>query len=771
MLKRALFVASAALVTAQSSSQPCAAVASSLARASSSSGIAAQAAFDCLDSVPVDTSGNQKLIDELKKVWQFQSELVWFKNPGDDWEYGPLDIIGELDKIKNGLGSFKSEYEVQLAIANITVRTGNFHFNYAPDILQVFQFSRPLNVASVSLDGKSLPKLYVHDDIAPLAEGSRRVSEIEQINGQDAYEFLKSTWFSQYIDSDGRMNNMFSKGDTDHQGAFAAQDKFDGNSTTIKWANGSTASVRNLATSELSFTGVTDGKSFFQKFCTGLTGASTLSADTKEEKDPGVVSPRRLGRIPTIPLNDYHTRNKRQIIPTSNYPGPVASARSEVVAGYFLNGQGYEDVAVLKIISFSNPSSSGETLFNNEFQATIKSFLTQCEQEKKTKLIIDLRENGGGNTNLLLDAFMQLFPTLDPFSGQRYRASDAWLKIGEAVNEIRGSTDLSRKYRTVMGESIEQTSIYRYWAYWHFRKADGTNFADWDEFNGPLLLNNDNLTVTMRYNVSLDTCFLVFNPILTILQYSSADRVSINPTGFNFVNGTRPSLFDSKNVIMFTDALCGSSCASFHEELKNIAGVRAVTVGGRPENKPIQTITGSKGGEVIPMFTFPQYAGNLLNISSDVGLSSVKSDDATLSSLADVPRIAVRAGDGSSRVQSQDQIRKGDKSATPLQFIYEAADCRIFYTPESYSDPEAAWKQAWDAFVDNNKCVQGSTGHKSAIGGGFKPFGAAALTANDQPDPPPGTGGQDKKSGGSSVRREGSAVFMALVTAALVVVL
>jgi hypothetical protein len=47
---------------------------------------------------------------------------------------------------------------------------------------------------------------------------------------------------------------------------------------------------------------------------------------------------------------------------------------------------------------------------------------------------------------------------------------------------------------------------------------------------------------------------------------------------------------------MFTDALCGSSCASFHEELKNIAGVKAVTVGGRPENKPIQTITGSKGG-------------------------------------------------------------------------------------------------------------------------------------------------------------------------------
>jgi hypothetical protein len=510
MLKRALFVASAAIVAAQSSSEPCAVVASVLARASSSQGIAAQAAFDCLNSVPVDTSGNEKLIEELKQVWQFQSELVWFKNPGEDWEYGSLDIIGELDRIKNSLGSFKSEYDVQLAIANITVQTGNFHFNYAPDILQVFQFSRPLNVASVSSDGKALPKLYVHEDIAQLASGSRRVSAIEQINDQDPYEFLKATWFSQYIDSDGRMNNMFSKGDTEQQGAFAVQDRFDGNSTTFKWANGSTATVRNIATSALSFTGVSDGKSFFSKFCTGsLTGASTSSADTKEEKDPGVVSPRRLGPIPTIPLNDYHTRNKRQSIPTSNYPKPVTVGSSGVVAGYFLNGEGYEDIAVLKIISFSNPSSSGETSFNNEFQSTVKNFLSECEKEKKTKLIIDLRENGGGNTNLLLDAFMQLFPSLDPFSGQRYRASDAWLKIGDAVDEIRGSTGLSRKYRSVMGEQIEQTSIYRYWAYWHFRKADGTNFADWDEFNGPLLLNSDNLTSTMRYNVSPKYAYLL----------------------------------------------------------------------------------------------------------------------------------------------------------------------------------------------------------------------------------------------------------------------
>ena len=170
MLKSALLLASTALVAAQSSSsEPCAAAAADLRQSSS---IEAQVAFDCLDSVPVDVQGNAQLIDELKQIWQFQSELVWLKKPGDDWEFGPLDIEAELDSVKDNLNSFSSEYAVQLAIQNITIRTGNFHFNYRPDILTVFDFFRQINVASISEDGKALPKLYVADDVASVAEGS-----------------------------------------------------------------------------------------------------------------------------------------------------------------------------------------------------------------------------------------------------------------------------------------------------------------------------------------------------------------------------------------------------------------------------------------------------------------------------------------------------------------------------------------------------------------------------------------------------------------------
>ncbi|KAL5120116.1 hypothetical protein ACEQ8H_001941 [Pleosporales sp. CAS-2024a] len=744
MFKGALVAASAAALAAGQAQEPCALVASRITQSSArAQGIEAQAAFDCLNSVPVDVAGNLELIQELKTVWQFQSELLWFKNPGPAWEYGPLDIIQELDYIKANLNSFKSEYALQLAIQNITVRTGNFHFNYEPDILQVFQFSRPITVASVSSDGKSLPKIYAHDDILHLAKGSKSVSEIQQINGLDPYDFMKSTWFSQYIDSDGRMNNMFSTSDTLSPGAFAFQDKYDGNTTTIKWANGTTASFTNSASSKYSFTGVKDGPSFFTKFCTGAISGGTNSSSIGEgkdskDRDTAPVPPGIRGPVRTIPRGTYHDRNKRQTLPKTTFPQAVAEADSGVVAGYFLNGKGYDDVAVLKIISFTNPSTTGEYKFNNDFQATVKSFLAQCQTKNKTSLIIDLRENGGGNTNLLLDTFMQLFPQLDPFSGQRYRASDAWMKIGAAVNEIRGNSALAKKYIILAGESIERTNEYRFWAYWKFRTVNGTNFASWDEFNGPTKLNSDEFTTTMRYN------------------YSNADRVSVLPEGFNFVTGTRPSLFDARNVVMFTDALCGSSCASFHEELKNIAGVRAVTVGGRPENRPIQTITGTKGGEVVPMYTFSQYATDMLDLSAHLSLTSVRSDDATLRALANVPRIAVRAADSQSRIQMQDQVRKGDVSATPLQFVYEAADCRIFYTPSSYSDPDLAWKQAWDAFVDDSKCVQGSTRDNSSISGGFKPFGKAAVGAADLPDTSPGSAGSGSSSAGSGSTSSGS---------------
>lgn len=48
----------------------------------------------------------------------------------------------------------------------------------------------------------------------------------------------------------------------------------------------------------------------------------------------------------------------------------------------------------------------------------------------------------------------------------------------------------------------------------------------------------------------------------------------------------------------------------------------------------------------------------------------------------DVNDVADNSVNSAGSVNSQNAIRKGDQSVTPLRFVYEAADCRFFYTAE-----------------------------------------------------------------------------------------
>ena len=54
--------------------------------------------------------------------------------------------------------------------------------------------------------------------------------------------------------------------------------------------------------------------------------------------------------------------------------------------------------------------------------------------------------------------------------------------------------------------------------------------------------------------------------------------------------------------------------------------------------------------------------------------------------------------------------------STTLQFLYEAADCRIFYTPSTFSNYTNLWTYAANAtWWTPQLCVEGSTGRASNI--------------------------------------------------------
>jgi hypothetical protein len=67
-----------------------------------------------------------------------------------------------------------------------------------------------------------------------------------------------------------------------------------------------------------------------------------------------------------------------------------------------------------------------------------------------------------------------------------------------------------------------------------------------------------------------------------------------------------------------------------------------------------------------------------------------------------------------SGINLRDQIRKSDFDAggqlVPLQFQYEAAHCRIFYTVKNIYNLTQLWRDAAAAAWDSSLCVPGSTG-------------------------------------------------------------
>ena len=78
----------------------------------------------------------------------------------------------------------------------------------------------------------------------------------------------------------------------------------------------------------------------------------------------------------------------------------------------------------------------------------------------------------------------------------------------------------------------------------------------------------------------------------------------------------------------------------------------------------------------------------------------------------------------------QNNIRKGDDSATPLMFVYEASNCRFFYTPQMFLDQSLVWSYAYNLQWGNGTCLKDSTGAPSADTGFSTSYISSAPPAN-----------------------------------------
>lgn len=130
------------------------------------------------------------------------------------------------------------------------------------------------------------------------------------------------------------------------------------------------------------------------------------------------------------------------------------------------------------------------------------------------------------------------------------------------------------------------------------------------------------------------------------------------------------------------------------------AGVRTVVVGGQPSPGPMQALSGSRGAIA--------YSSDILD--SEFALASAVNETAntTFPDTANTDMVVNFAG-----FTLRDQIREND--TVPLQFKYEAANCRIYYTFANALNETRLWLDAAAAIWDDpSLCVEGSTGYATS---------------------------------------------------------
>lgn len=658
-----------------------------------------------------------------------------------------MDIKGGLENIgsKAQNGDYSNEYDFQKAIYDLIYSSYDQHFNYLPDIISVFSFWRDNALYSVSSDGQELPQVYMDVDV----EGGlgSNASPVTRINGQPVEDFLKSAadQLGGGQDKDANYNSMFpiipslSTRQNPYSG-FQYANTYQGGTTEVTLQNGTTRQINTYAMTTKDFTGVTNGRAFFQRFC-GQT--PTSSAAPSGSAFPSASFPSSAYYYPSFSLkarqapsssaaaffsipfsSPFASFSSFSAEPTpSNIPSAFASSASfgiplqsnQVqysavpsqtaapalpafpkawvaasdfsVACYF--PQDSSDLAVLSIPTF-------EPLNANQFSSVVRQCLATANKKGKSRLIVDLRGNGGGTVFLAYDLFKQLFPKLVPYGTTNFRAFELFNDIGKTVTEYYEDVDgYSPRLAYTNFGSIFNTDD----------ELDSMNdqFEDWDDFYGPVNVHGDEFTHLVRYNLS--------DPI-------STGNISI--TGFGGLQGNPRTTFSPDNVVMLTDGICASTCAVFSELMKTQAKVRSIAIGGRPQTGVMQAVGGVKGANV--------YTGQYL-LSIIFQAFTNEADRSDQQELADKYGEQVQALNyaitrsyldstgmySQARVNIRNNIRKDDDTLTPLQFVYEAADCRLFYTANMINDQEAVWSATSRANWNNNAgCIQGSTGDSTS---------------------------------------------------------
>lgn len=372
--------------------------------------------------------------------------------------------------------------------------------------------------------------------------GSSHVSPVVSINGQDVVEYLESiaaTITSQ--DPDASWNDLFASawGHAAHpddallyRGQFAVPGWWPGtNNTHLEFKNGSSIDLPTYAVYHLNDFPDT-GEDMFKLLCIEpLASNSSTSSNSRRDLSRKVLGKRGTQNYTSGP---------------QFYPTPLLRDPQNLIIGFNLDAQ--TDVMFLPTFE---ADANGQT-------STLSDMATKIVQNAvdhgRTKMIIDVSANGGGNIDRAFDLFKLFFPSKFPYSATRFRRHDASEIITLALRNNNGSDDTSSAF------------------YWQ----DMVNPLQEHGFKSV----QDYLDGGIQYGTNVTSLFANFNYTLNDLNGQVYVRGFGDP-----LNGTQP--FKAEDILIITDGHCASTCTTFVNLMTNVGGVRAVAFGGRPRLEPV----------------------------------------------------------------------------------------------------------------------------------------------------------------------------------------
>ena len=302
------------------------------------------------------------------------------------------------------------------------------------------------------------------------------------------------------------------------------------------------------------------------------------------------------------------------------------------------------------------------------------------------------------NTGTILQGynlFKNLFPSLVPYGATRFRAHEAFNIIGETVSAAAGPNypwdNLTAIFLGLANFTVLDDFYVTPFDYRSDLDINGNNFASWAEKYGPHEFNGDEFTSIMRWNLSDPTDIYTSGLIVDGYQ----NRTNIPPS--------QP--FRAEDIVIVYDGYCASTCATFSEFMTAQAGIKTVAIGGRPQPGVMQAVGGVKGANVYTWADIYIMANDTFTLGTPAQQANWSRTE-----LGQYSTLPLERAVSGYAVNARDAIQQGDASQTPLQFIYQPADCRIFYTADMTVDVTAMWEKVVDVTWGGAKCVAGAVG-------------------------------------------------------------